>query len=149
MSAVSLGAKMKRAAYHKAYQQRSIHKAKMAAYYRARAADEAAKYRATLEAKATHPQPDTCEVCGKPPYGKSPTLHFDHCHTTGAFRGWLCVGCNTALGSAFDDPTILRKLADYLERFPRDVKPSPGRPAERPEKPLPLFAALQKPYFEA
>lgn len=34
-----------------------------------------------------------CEICGldKP-------LHCDHDHSTGKIRGWLCIGCNTALG---------------------------------------------------
>lgn len=146
MSAVSLEAKRKRAAYHKAYQQRSTHKAKRASAYRARAAVEAAKRLSALEAKATHPRPDVCEVCDKPPTGKHP-LHFDHCHTTGAFRGWLCVGCNTALGSALDDPAILRKLADYLERFPRDVKPR-QEPMKHPRKALPLFSSIGNTYFE-
>lgn len=44
-------------------------------------------------------------------------LVVDHCHDTGAVRGFLCQPCNMALGSAKDNPTILRKLADYLESF--------------------------------
>lgn len=55
--------------------------------------------------------PDACETCGKP--GR---VVFDHCHVTGEFRGWLCNGCNTALGQAKDNPDTLRKLAAYLER---------------------------------
>jgi hypothetical protein len=43
-------------------------------------------------------------------------LHFDHDHETGAFRGWICGKCNTALGLADDDPEILLKLIEYLKR---------------------------------
>jgi hypothetical protein len=46
-------------------------------------------------------------------------------HTTGKFRGWLCTGCNTALGMANDDPRILRSLADYIERWQESYK-EPG-----------------------
>ena len=42
-------------------------------------------------------------------------VHFDHCHKNGHFRGWLCFGCNTALGAARDSAKILRKLADYID----------------------------------
>ena len=62
-------------------------------------------------ALAGRPRPDECEVCGTP--GKT---RFDHCHLTGHFRGWLCNRCNLSLGRLDDDPELLRKLADYLER---------------------------------
>lgn len=60
----------------------------------------------------TRTEPDACEVCGTP---KVKPLHLDHCHTRNIFRGWLCGGCNKALGSARDNPAILRALASYLE----------------------------------
>lgn len=40
----------------------------------------------------------------------------DHNHVTGKVRGLLCWNCNVALGKFKDNPTILRKAADYLER---------------------------------
>ena len=43
-------------------------------------------------------------------------LGVDHCHKTKKLRGLLCSGCNTGLGQFKDDPTLLRKAADYLER---------------------------------
>ena len=83
--------------------------------YKAKAA---ARYRAKREAEAAHPRPDICEICGNPPNGRG-ALHWDHCHTTGAFRGWLCHSCNYSLGHVRDDPALLRKMAAYLDRFPR------------------------------
>jgi hypothetical protein len=41
----------------------------------------------------------------------------DHCHTTGRVRGILCNTCNTLIGHAADNPTILRACARHLERF--------------------------------
>jgi hypothetical protein len=79
---------------------------------------DAAKYRARREALASRPRPDLCEACGRPPNGMG-ALHLDHCHSTGVFRGWLCHSCNLSLGAVADDPVTLRKLADYLDRFPR------------------------------
>lgn len=59
-----------------------------------------------------HPdKPNICSVCGSP--GR---ICFDHNHKTGKFRGWLCSGCNLALGNVRDSPETLRKLADYLEK---------------------------------
>jgi hypothetical protein len=66
------------------------------------------------EAIAGRPKPTRCEVCDRLPKGKG--LHFDHCHQHGHFRGWLCNGCNCALGLVNDDPDILIKLVEYLKR---------------------------------
>jgi hypothetical protein len=43
-------------------------------------------------------------------------LHCDHDHATGLFRGWLCRGCNHALGNLKDSPAAILGLAQYLER---------------------------------
>ncbi len=67
-----------------------------------------------LDPASVRPRPQVCDVCGGPPSARS--LHLDHCHAGGEFRGWLCHGCNTALGGAKDSAKILRLLADYLER---------------------------------
>lgn len=88
----------------------------------------AARYRLKKEARSLRDRPSSCECCGKSPPpggGKSSTINWDHCHTTGKFRGWLCTGCNTALGMANDDPRILRSLADYIERWQESYK-EPG-----------------------
>jgi hypothetical protein len=44
------------------------------------------------------------------------TLHFDHNHETGEFRGWICGPCNRAIGIVKENPDTLRALADYLEQ---------------------------------
>ena len=43
-------------------------------------------------------------------------LHVDHDHVSGAIRGLLCFRCNATLGQVEDNPVLLHKLADYLER---------------------------------
>src|SRR6516164_3935627 len=44
------------------------------------------------------PRPDDglCECCGSLTF----LFHLDHCHKTGKFRGWVCIGCNTGTGLA-------------------------------------------------
>jgi hypothetical protein len=58
------------------------------------------------------PMPERCECCGEI---SAITLHFDHCHDSGRFRGWCCIRCNTGGGIA-DNPKLLRLRALYLER---------------------------------
>jgi hypothetical protein len=65
--------------------------------------------------RPTRPPPPNCEICNQNKTGRR--LHFDHCHRTGRFRGWLCHHCNTGLGAARDNPEILRRMIDYLEPF--------------------------------
>ena len=52
-----------------------------------------------------------CDICGQ-----ECERRFDHDHETGAFRGWLCHGCNVALGHFRDDPEILMAAVEYLLR---------------------------------
>jgi hypothetical protein len=63
----------------------------------------------------TRPKPAACECCGSPPKPDK-ALALDHCHRTGAFRGWLCHSCNTALGKLGDDIAGLQRAIDYLKR---------------------------------
>lgn len=53
-----------------------------------------------------------CKICGE-----SRKLHVDHCHKTGKFRGILCHKCNRALGFFKDDPALLRRAADYIDKY--------------------------------
>ena len=44
-------------------------------------------------------------------------LCIDHDHKTGKVRGLLCRKCNSGIGMLKDDPSTLRKAAEYLESF--------------------------------
>ena len=52
-----------------------------------------------------------CPICQK-----EKALVYDHCHTTNAFRNWICRECNSGLGLFYDDPTALRTAATYIEQ---------------------------------
>jgi hypothetical protein len=60
----------------------------------------------------TRPCPDACEICGRAPGKRS--LHLDHDHMTGTFRGWPCSNCNTAIGLLRDNPVLAERVAGYL-----------------------------------
>lgn len=62
-------------------------------------------------------QDGKCAICGSGArgWGRSLALVIDHCHDTGAVRGFLCAVCNTALGAFGDDPQRLRAAVAYLE----------------------------------
>lgn len=69
-------------------------------------------------------QKGVCACCGQPETTRTgrtkrteliPALHVDHCHATGAVRGLLCSGCNTALGSLKEDPDRIKALLKYVE----------------------------------
>ena len=64
---------------------------------------------------ATRPEPQICESCGNPPR-TGRVLHLDHCHKTGAFRGWLCVKCNAGIGMLGDDLSGVLRAVAYLTR---------------------------------
>lgn len=61
-----------------------------------------------------------CAICDRPETsmraGKLKMMAVDHCHTTNEIRDLLCSRCNPMIGYAQDEPDILRKAADYLER---------------------------------
>lgn len=66
------------------------------------------------EAISGRAKPEVCDICdGKDARDK---IVWDHCHTGGHFRGWLCDRCNKTIGAAEDNPALLRKMANYLER---------------------------------
>lgn len=47
-------------------------------------------------------------------------LYVDHDHNTGKVRGLLCQSCNTLLGTAKDNISLLYKSIEYLERNKHD-----------------------------
>lgn len=61
-----------------------------------------------------------CAICNSPESetrnGKVKMLAVDHCHETGKIRGLLCCPCNQAIGKMRDDPAIMRRAADYIDR---------------------------------
>lgn len=61
-------------------------------------------------------QGNRCKICGREPNGNRQyaVLHVDHCHTTGRVRGLLCGNCNTMLGLAGEDPSVLLAAVEYL-----------------------------------
>jgi hypothetical protein len=70
------------------------------------------KYRGMPE--PTRPCPSNCEACGASSGKKS--LHLDHCHETGIFRGWLCSNCNTGLGLIGDSIEAVERILAYVRR---------------------------------
>lgn len=62
----------------------------------------------------TRPEPQACEMCGTHADGKA--LNLDHCHKRDVFRGWLCWGCNVALGKLGDSiDGAISRLMRYRE----------------------------------
>lgn len=58
-----------------------------------------------------------CSICEKlleSPYQRN--VHLDHCHTAKKVRGWLCAGCNTAIGK-LPSVDLLRKAIEYVEKI--------------------------------
>lgn len=60
--------------------------------------------------------PPNCEACGIPFISTKKGPCCDHNHTTGGFRGWLCMHCNFALGHTKDSRDRLQLLINYLDR---------------------------------
>lgn len=76
--------------------------------------DQEVKYRHRygVELSEIRPKPSRCEACGQ----DHPKIVLDHCHETGAFRGWLCDPCNVVLGMVKDNPETLDRLAEHLRQ---------------------------------
>lgn len=74
-------------------------------------------------------QGGVCAICGSD-YPGAYTWHIDHdhscCPTLKAcglcFRGLLCAKCNRSLGGFNDDPAVLRRAAEYLEKTNVEVQ---------------------------
>lgn len=72
-----------------------------------------------------------CQLCGTANEfagGRFGILHIDHDHATGRVRGVLCANCNTSLGLMKDDPSLLRRAADYLEAGSEGILGSVSNP---------------------
>lgn len=69
---------------------------------------------------------DACQICGATDSGLSKlgnkkSLHLDHDHATGRFRGWLCGHCNAGIGMFRDDPELMGLAIEYLQAH-KDAK---------------------------
>jgi hypothetical protein len=62
------------------------------------------------EAELGRERAAVCDICGT----SDKVICYDHDHTTGAGRGWLCGGCNAGIGHFLDDPERLFAAAEYL-----------------------------------
>jgi hypothetical protein len=56
---------------------------------------------------------EVCPLCKR----EDPLWNLDHCHDTGAVRGFICNYCNLGLGLFGHSPTVLRMAADHIEKF--------------------------------
>lgn len=65
---------------------------------------------------ATRKEPLACECCGMPFTMTKKGSCIDHDHMTGAFRGWLCSKCNTALGTVGDSREGVLQLLAYVDK---------------------------------
>jgi uncharacterized protein (DUF927 family) len=66
------------------------------------------------ENQAGRPMSEQCEICGTFDKEMKKRLCFDHCHTTGKFRGWICTRCNLTLGLVKDNTETLHAMIKYL-----------------------------------
>lgn len=108
----------KRKQYQKEYREKN--KEKLDEYYREWAKKHGGiganqrfrRYGITPEAYETMrvAQSLKCAICRK-----AVTLVVDHCHETGKVRGLLCKHCNSVLGYARDDTSVLRAAIGYIE----------------------------------
>ena len=55
-----------------------------------------------------------CAICGVNEIGNGKKFSIDHDHTTGKFRGLLCVRCNFGIGHFKDNANNLTKAVQYL-----------------------------------
>lgn len=60
-------------------------------------------------------QKGCCKICGRHQKDMKKRLHLDHCHKTGKVRGLLCSHCNSVLGFALDNVTVLENAVKYLK----------------------------------
>ena len=74
--------------------------------------------------KKENPYPSdgyVCPIC----QNKAKKYYLDHNWSNGDFRGWLCNACNVALGLLKDDPEILNRAIEYLDKLDQSpISPS-------------------------
>lgn len=70
------------------------------------------RHRYGIELSEIRPKPTSCEICAD----IHPKIVFDHDHSTGQFRGWICDPCNIVLGAVKERIETLEKMAQYLKQ---------------------------------
>ena len=61
-------------------------------------------------------QGNVCGICKSNIPGGRGAFHADHNHQTNQPRGVLCHNCNVALGNFKDNPELLQKAIEYLNK---------------------------------
>jgi len=74
--------------------------------------NEGREWRRKERKKYEHLDTGLCHCCGR----KIKSLHFDHDHKTGKYRGFLCHFCNTGIGKLGDDIEGVTRALRYLEK---------------------------------
>lgn len=59
----------------------------------------------------------SCSLCG----AEEKRLCLDHDHVSGKIRGVLCYHCNQAIGLFQDNSSSMRKAADYIDKFSKEL----------------------------
>ena len=57
-----------------------------------------------------------CAICGRHQEELERRMAVDHNHDTGKNRELLCNNCNLGIGHLRDEPALIRKAAEYLEK---------------------------------
>lgn len=78
-------------------------------------------------------QDESCAICDRHKDEFKVNLAVDHNHVTGEIRGLLCSYCNHRSVGRHRDGSLLRKIADYLDKgtglfVPKKKKPVKRRP---------------------
>ena len=62
-------------------------------------------------------QNNVCAICKKEEVSlRNSFLSVDHCHKTNKIRGLLCVKCNSGIEAFKDNPELIKKAIEYLEK---------------------------------
>jgi len=57
-----------------------------------------------------------CPICQKTTIAGISKIVLDHNHKNGNVRGWICESCNTGIGRFDDDPQVIAKAMDWLNK---------------------------------
>lgn len=58
----------------------------------------------------------TCPICEKTTIAGITKIVLDHNHHTGQVRGWLCESCNTGIGRFDDNPELVERAKQWLNK---------------------------------